>query len=395
MAQLGSLNTGRMRGMIEERMGRIDQRSVITDQDVLLQQYEEDRELRWRADAPGRVDEEEVVYAYVSSAARDVSAWPDPARYQVALVEELDNIIEATLVQASFPLVFPTVGATSNLLRFSFAPHAVVQTVTIPVGTYSGPALALEMMIQMNQLVHAALIPLTFTINYKTGFVVDATGALASGINQFRVAFDDSRQMFRFQFVDSSELPVAAPAFALHLADVATEAAADDVFVALGFNRAAARLAGVSAAGSIRLTNQAAGAFSSGASVDQRYSYSIFGDQAADLSGPCALVLDIPQLNDNDVATLVSASTEFNLGACFGLVYTKSPPHMADKILEINSTSYPVKKTYRGGRSRVRQLSINVRRVDGSLVDFRGAEHCFTLRLTVKRTQPLRAVFAR
>jgi hypothetical protein len=390
-----SLNAARMRGMIEERIGRIDQRSVVTDQDVLLQQYEEERELRWRADAPGRVDEEEVVYAYVSSAARDTGVWPDPARYQVALVEELDNIIEASLVQGSFPLVFPTVGATSNLLRFSFAPHAVVQSVAIPVGTYSGAALALEIMIQMNQLVHAALIPAVFTMNYKTGFVVDGTGKLAPALNQFRVAFDDSRQMFRFQLVDSTELPVAAPAFALHLADVNSEMAADDVFLALGFGRAAARTAGVSANGFIRLTNQAASPFGLDASVDQRYAYSIFGNQAADLSGPCALVLDIPQLNDNDVATLASASTEFNLGACFGLVYTKSPPHMADKILEINSTSYPIKKTYRGGRSRVRQITVNVRRVDGSLVDFRGAEHCFTLRLVVKRTQPLRAVFAR
>lgn len=383
----------RLRTSLVARLAALEERSdrrCAGDEDGRFERERDATAMQWREDEPGKKDEEETVYVYVSSAARDRDAWPSPSQYQVSLVSELDNIIEASVIQASFPLTFATVETGANALRFSFAPHAAVSAVTVPPGTYTGDALALELMVQMNQAVHAALIPGTYTVDFETGFLRDGTGALAPGINQFRVRFDDSRSMFRFQLVDAAGLPQAAPAFALQVAK-----AGGDIFTQLGFPLAQVAAQGVSAGAYYYVANQGGSAFSTSASVDQRYAYSLYSTEAADLSGPCAFVLDVPQLNDNDIGLIASASTAFNVSNCLGLVYTKQPAYLSDRILEFNNSSYPIKKTYRDGRSRVQALNINIRRINGALLDFRGADHCFTLRFVVKRTQPLKPIFTR
>lgn len=371
---------------LEERAGR----RCHGDEDGRFEQERDAAAMQWREDEPGKNDEEENVYVYVSSAARDQAVWPSPSQYQVSLVAELDNVVEASVVQASFPLTFATVEAGANTLAFSFAPFAAVSTVTVPPGTYTGDALALELMTQMNQSVYAGSIPAPFTMDFSTGFVRNALGNLPPGNNQFRVQYDDNRSLFRFQLVNDQQLAQNAPAFALHALKFG-----GDIFAQLGFPPAQVAAQGVSSGAYYYLTNQGTTAFSTAASVDQRYAYSVYSTAVADLSGPCALVLDVPQLNDNDLALISSASSAFNVGACLGLVYTKQPAYLSDRTLEFNNSSYPIKKTYRAGRARIQALNVNIRRVNGALVDFRGADHCFTLRLVVKRTQPLKPIFTR
>ena len=376
------------------RLKELDQRAGLRysgDEDGRFERDRDAAALKWREDEPGKNDEEEVVYLYISSAARDLAAWPSPSQYQLALTAEVDNLVEASVVQASFPLTFSTIDSTSNSLTFSISPFTAPWTATVPPGAYTGEALALELMIQMNQTRHAALIPATYTMDFTTGFVRNGAGALAPGLNQFRVAWDESRLMVRFQQVNDTELAIAIPVFALHVA-----AAGGDIFSLLGFPAALVAAQGTPSGAYYLLKNNGSTSFSTAIATDQRYTYSVYSSDAVDLSGPCALVLDIPQLNDNDLALVASANpADFNLGACLGLVYTKQPAYLTDRILEFNNSSYPIKKVYRAGRGRVQALNVNIRRINGALIDFRGADHCMTLRLVVKRTQPMKPVFTR
>ena len=356
--------------------------------------YERERDaamLRWREDEPGKNDEEEVVYVYISSAARDLVAWPSPSQYQVSLTAEVDNLIEASVVQASFPLTFPTIESTSNSLVFTLSSSATVYTVAVPPGAYTGEALALELMAQMNQVLFAAFIPVPYHMDFTTGYLRNIANVLAPGQDQIRVAWDDTRLMMRFQLVDDAELPQSSPTLTLRVLK-----AGGDIFPLLGFRASLVAAEGTLVGAYYQLNNAGGTSFSTAASVDTRYAYSIYSVDAVDLSGPCALVLDIPQLNDNDLAFVVSSNpADFNIGACFGLVYTKQPAYLSDRILEFNNSTYPIKKVYRSGRGRTNTLNINIRRINGVLVDFRGADHCMTLKLVVKRTQPMKPVFTR
>lgn len=131
-------------------------------------------------------------------------------------------------------------------------------------------------------------------------------------------------------------------------------------------------------------------------SVDQRFSFSIYGDHYADLRGSWVIVLDIDPLNDNDIAYLEEGpDKKFQVGNCMGFVLAKDPAHSGEGMLEINTTGYPIKKEYRMGRSRINQLKVTLRRPDGTIYDFGGLDHFMALRLVVKRTQLDKPVFGR
>ncbi len=116
-------------------------------------------------------------------------------------------------------------------------------------------------------------------------------------------------------------LVVASPVFALHVAK-----AGGDIFPLLGFPAALVAAQGTPSGAYYLLTNSGGTSFSTAVATDQRYTYSVYSSDAVDLSGPCAFVLDVPQLNDNDLALVTSANpADFNIGACLGLVYTKQP----------------------------------------------------------------------
>jgi hypothetical protein len=360
-----------------------------------------------------RKQEQDYVYVFVSSAMRDSIAYPSPGYFSLALTSEIDNIIKAELVQASFPLTDPTVNSDNYVVRYSFAPHtgAAVQEIRIPQGSYKGAALAAEITRQMNQnLYAAAFLADTYIADPATGLVWDpATNAIPVGLEQFKVSFNESRQEFIFQYIDDDELPLSTPVFALHVQvpriddQQVDRYLTDDLYSLLGFNRLQwfQNSTYDASTNTYYILNTAStpfnGLFGVSTSVDQRYRYSLSSDEAADLRGNIAVVLDIAPLNNDDTAQIQDASETgvLSLGEYFGFVLLRDPAGVGDRMCEMTNNSYPIRKYYRNGVSRVNNLILRMRRIDGTIYNFGGNDYYLTIRLTVSRTQLPKPVFAR
>jgi len=337
---------------------------------------------------------EDLVYLLISSSTRDKVRWPNSAQFTITLDEEVDNIIKAEMVQASLPIIDPAINDSNQIIRYSFAPHATVNTVSIPTGTYTGAELALEVQTQLNLDRHAALITGgANTMDFETGYIVNGVGALEPTIEQFKVTYLAARNMFVIQNVDDSEVVLGSTVFALHVKGLAATGflrdRADDIFVNLGFERATFVAQGTYHAGSdtYYLTNtQGDPVFGDPfAGLDARYIFGLHSNQAANLRGDLALVLDIDPLNDNDITQVEEDQHELNLKDAFGFVILPDVSVTSTRTFGITSNSYPVKKVYREGRSRVKQIKVTHRRMNGSIVDYQNADHFMVLRLTCRR----------
>lgn len=397
-----------MRRALQNRMTTLESVNNNSNQpiseDVRFERFMDQRNLDFRKDEKGKNDDEELVYLYISSAVRDKRQFPSPGKYKVKLDSEVDNVVEAALVQASFPLTDPTVNSKNNKVRYSFAPFNNPSTIEIPIGSYKGESLAIEIMRQMNQDLFAAQIPAPYIINDDGQVVEAATGNMPAGIDQFRVTWILSSRKFVFQMVDDTELPQATQ-FALHIQPLPTSTQQpwrtfnDDLFTLLGYDRLLVQEEGVLDAGSqtyylVNTVNSPN--FGPAADVDKRFENSVFGNQYSDLRGSWVIVVDIDPLNTNDIAFVEEGPDQrFQVGNCFGFVLTKDPAHSNEGMLEINTSGYPVKKIYRNGVSRFNQLTVTLRRPDGTVYDFGGLDHFMAIKLTVKRTQPNKPVFGR
>ena len=395
-----------VRKYISQRKSDLDECSdwARADEDSRFDATMDKLVLDWKVDADGTEEEIQSVYLYFSSAVRDRSTYPSPGQYLVSLDTEIDNIIESSLIQASFPLSDPTVNRTNNKIRYSFVPFLVIETIEIPIGSYKGEALAIEITRQLNQSKFSTQIPAPYLIDSSNGSVVDATGILAPGEEQFKVAYILSSRKFVFQLIDDAGLPVNTD-FALHIQPLPTDKQQpwtsfnDDLYSLLGYNRDI--VASVATYEPISKTYYLQSTvdyedFGPALSVDQRFSYSISGNQYSDLRGSWVVILDINPLNTNDiVCTKPGPDKRFSVGNCFGAVLVKDPAHSSEGMLEISTMGYPCKKYYRNGRSRVSQLLVTLRRPDGTIYDFGGLDHFLALKLEVKRTQPDKPVFCR
>lgn len=417
----------------KESVGRI--REHLTERLETLNEYKNDRcrtneesytaykeyeALTWLADDnPDRGQEQEFVYLFISSAMRDPYAFPNAGQFKIQLASEVDNIIKAELVQASIPLVDPTINTANYIVRYSFPPHTgagVVQEIMVPVGSYLGQNLAPELTRQLNQsLFPAQLLANTYIIEDETGVVLDAgTGNPPVGVNQFYVTWNESSQRITFQMIDDQRLPTNAQVFAIHVqprpdgAQTPYRFLNDDLYEVLGFNRIdfeerASTLSQYDATTDtyyLRNTDTDTlfnGLFGVGTSVDSRYRYSVHSNQAVDLRGNIAVVLDIDPLNDNDIAGVTdSAGTgALTLSDYFGFILLRDPAAVTDRMAEITNNSYPIRKYYREGRSRVGSLNVTMRRPDGTIFNFGGVDFYLTIRLTVTRTQPPKPMFTR
>lgn len=397
-----------MRQALQNRMSTLGDRQDYMNQpiseEVRYERFMDQRSLDWRKDEKGKNDDEEFVYLYISSAVRDKQQFPSPGKYRVKLDSEVDNVVEATLLQASFPLTDPTVNLSNNKVRYSFAPFNNPRTIEIPVGSYKGETLAVELTRQLNQDFFAAQIPAPYIIEDATGKIVEAaSGNMPAGVDQFRVAWIAASRKFVFQMVDDTELPQATQ-FALHIQPLPTSLQQpwrtfnDDLFSLLGYDRTLVEQQGTLDVGSqtyylVNTTNSQY--FGPAADVDKRFENCIYGDHYSDLRGSWVIVLDIDPLNTNDVAFVEEGPDQrFQVGNCFGFVLSKDPAYSQEGMLELNTTG-TVKKIYRNGVSRFNQLNVTLRRPDGTVYDFGGLDHFMAIRLTVKRTQPNKPVFGR
>lgn len=398
-----------MRRNLENRLRQLEENEEDRpiDEDMRFLEWQNNSAKQWLVDNEenGRMVEEETITLFISSAMRDRKVWPDSGEFRVTMDEAIDNVIKAELIQASLPLTDPTVHSDNNAFRYSFPPHTTVQTVYVAYGAYQGIELALELQVQLNQDWHSArIIAGTNTMDFATGFLVDGTGAMEPAINQFRVQYNRPMHRFIVQIVDNDLEPVPAAVFAVHVQfpgktiGVARKRA-DDLFEVLGFNRDKWGAEGVPhpASGTSYITSDTASAvFGPAADVDSRFAYSLHSNQAADLRGSLAIIIDIDPLNDNDVLRPSdTASGQVNISELFGIVYTRDPSFVADRIIEINTNSFPVRKHYMDGRSRVKDLYVRMRRPDGSIIKFAGIDYYMTIRLTVKRVRANRPMFAR
>ena len=396
------------------------QSRCATGADSSYEAYKDYEALTWLADDnPEREQEHEFVYLFISSAMRDPIRFPNSGQFKIALSGEIDNVIKAELVQASIPLVDPTVNRDNYIIRYSFPPHtgAAVREIMIPVGSYLGTQLGPEITRQLNQDLFAAQIQAnTYIVDDETGLVLDpATGEPPVGVIQFRCQFSRARQRITVQMIDEDELPTNATVFALHVQprpdpskQVPFRFMNDDLYEVMGINRilyqnqaeALGQYDLVSDTYYIRNTDNDPyfnGLFGDGATVDTRWRYSVHSNQAVDLRGNIAVVLDIDPFNDNDIARVQdSAGTgALTLSDFFGFILLRDPAAVTDRMAEINNNSFPIRKYYREGRSRINYLSVTMRRPDGTIFNFGGVDFYLTLRLTVTRTQAPKPMFAR
>jgi hypothetical protein len=402
----------KMRGHLKSKLRSLESsrgnRVVQTDEDVKLQNYKDSVHLDWMEDNKDRYSEEERKYLYLSSITRDKTRWPNPGEYMIQLDSEINNVIKADLVQFSFPLTDPTVNTTNQIIRYAFSPYTTVNEVVIPVGSYLAADLALEIMKQMNMSYHNAdILAGTYFIDETTGFVVDGAGALpADPYPQFRVKYVQASHKYFFQIVDASEYPLATPTFALHIgASSASKqqqsyrSQNDDLWDVLGFDRTKAAEVGTynAATDTYYLVNTTAYTdFGPANDVDKRIAYGLNSSRVAELRGGQLLVLDIDPLNNNDIGHVRDTPNQgFDVGQCFGMVLARDAATVADRMLDVSNGSYPIQKYYRDGRSRIRSLKVTIRRLDGSIFDFGGADHFMAIRLTTKQTQPGKSVFTR
>ena len=213
-----------------------------------------------------------------------------------------------------------------------------------------------------------------------------------------------SSRKFIFQLVDQNSLAVNT-SFALHIQPLPLSNQQpwrnynDDLFSLLGFDRNIVEKEGLYDMTSdtyylISTTNYSL--FGPSNSIDQRYTNSLHGNQYSDLRGSWLIVLDIDVLNNNDIAfPQPGPDNRFDIGDCFGVILVKDPAFSNEGMIEISSGSYPVKKYYRNGKSRIKELLITLKRPDGTMYNFGGLDHFMALKFQVKRTQPDKPVFCR
>ena len=381
-----------LRKFLKKKMALIEDvknyREESPNPEVLLENFTDQEALDFRKEEKGKSDDEENVFVYVCSNKRDKTVFPLPSFYKFELDAEVDNVVQANLVQANFPVIAENI--MDLKFYFSFAPFTVLQMVSIPNGIYKGVALATEITRQMNQILHSvSILAGTYYIDAATGSVFDSgTKALPVGVEQFKVSFLLEFRRIIFQLIDDTG--VSSTPFAIHFSLIGILSTSGGPGESMGFSYDAIKKEATfePVSQTYYLASDSPNSFVTLANVDQRFSYSIRGNQSPNQRGRLVIVLDIDPINGDGVVT------GFGLGNAFGVIPIK-PSFCNDGILEINSTSYPVSKVYRNGLSRIKQLTIRLMNEDGSLFDFDGQEHFMTLRFTVKRTQPMKPMFCR
>lgn len=391
----------RMRSHLKGKLDILDNSALSkdVDQDVLFEKFDEMRFVDWLADKEGREHEEEVHYLYVSSDSRDKTRWPSPAEYNIRIDGELTNIIRCDLIQYSFPKTEPVVNSSNSTLSFALSPYSSITEITIPDGNYNGTTLAREIMSKMNiELFSTELLAGTHYVD-TAGHVRVLADQTYAAANQFSVTYSLSDNEFTFQLLEATGFKVdPAQAWALYVepkAGALTTTNPSDIFEILGFNRDQVAQDATYDAGSGKyqlLSDTAYTNFGPAASADTRIAYSLSSSQASALEEPIALVLDIEQLNNNDVSQTIADSTSFSTSACLGVLFSDGD---STRRFEESSLSVPIQKYYRSGKARINHLNVRLRKPDGTLFNFGYADHYFTLKFVMKRTQPLKSVFAR
>jgi len=364
------------------------------DEDILFQNQQAREHLNWRIDDKNREEESENTYVYVSSALRDKNIFPESSFFQVKFDSEITNIIECRIVQGNFPLIDPIISSNNNKFVFSISPFAVNQEIFISEGNYLPIELALEIQIEMNtKLFQTQILANLYYIDYESGFCFDSgTKARVVGLTQFQVKFYKNNFKFVFQMVDADNFVDVAAIFGLVF-----KANDNQISNNIGFDFETIEKVGIydPLNQTYRIKNDTVySEFGGGFKIDQRKSMALFSNEAAELRGNKFVVVDIEELNNYDQEFVKSNEKEFNIKHCFGVIPTKNP--LLGDTMEFSNSNLPsIHKYYFSGISRLNQLTIRIRRADGSIVNFRNFNYFFTLQFKIKKSQAFKPVFAR
>ncbi len=364
----------------------------------------------WQKEDKYRESVQVEKWLYIDSSTRDLDAFPLSGHFEVELQGEVDNIAKVNLVQAKFPMTDPAIRPGNNTLRFSrnaLDAPTLVSVIEIPTGSYKGEALALEITTQMNMdLFSAEILAGTHVMDFTDGLVYTTPGNLLEPLC-VQCLFVSDRQMFLFRVLDGNADPTNTETLHLLIKPVVKNTGTwvsqvDDIWDILGYSRLEARRVGLP----ILFEGETyffissdvnTSAFGGGPDdLDIRYDYALRSSQASKTTSADYAMLCIDTLKDND--TVLVKDGPYNrqpISDIFGKIYFKDAAYTPEASIEINNMTFPCRKNYREGVSRVSRLNIRLYRPDGTIFSFGGRDWSMTLALIVKETSAPRATFAR
>ncbi len=342
--------------------------------------------------------EEATVTAYINSARRDAAAFPSPGQFLVKLQNNIANITSVAVVQAKIPLTERAVRPGNQLLSFAVDvgyPPATVLTVTIPAGSYNGEELALEITTQMNlALFQDEVVAGTAFMQYQTTGKVFADDQFATLLPyNVDVTYFPPRDLFAFQVWDEDGRPTGDRALTLYVQAVESGdyyQQVDDIADVLGFSRVHAASVGQLDADSGEYALNSffeTTEFGGGENLlDLRYHYALCSSVACETKSPDYAILSIDALNgpSEQVRVMDGPVRKLFAGDFLGIVYLRDASSGHELSVELNSSTFPIRKSYPNGISRLGSMLVSLYRPDGLLFDLNGVDWSFTLVFTTR-----------
>ncbi len=101
----------------------------------------------------------------IDSRDRDLHLYPNPARYDVTLDEEIEDVTSVELMCADVPMVSHTVSTRNNVINIaSFDGSSTTASAQIDIGTYTKEELA----VAVEQALNSAVGSVAFAVRYHT-----------------------------------------------------------------------------------------------------------------------------------------------------------------------------------------------------------------------------------
>lgn len=351
--------------------------------------------------------QEKKVTLHINSAVRDPLVHPNPGDFVVYLQEEITNVTEAQIVQAKITLTEPgiTYGRNDRILfglEAAAAQPATIYDCRIPPGSYHGLDLERELRIKMNLAYHLVAITAgTKFMNYENGLVYDDDDATIQSSVNILIVHYPPRDMFVFQVVNATNIPVVSPVLYLYVRQVDKKwdyhDQIDDPWDVLGFDRAIAVRDGTFDArtGSYFIRSDytaPSGGF--GGRTDSQYDYrwrhTLSSNLAASTKSADYAIVSIDALNDGaDIVKVVPPPiNKLYTGPMMGLIYLEDSSATRELSTESSSKTFPVHKVYTSPIPRINRLGVRLFRPDGQIMGFNNADWSIVLLLTVLVAAP-------
>lgn len=274
-----------------------------------------------------------VMYLVVDSRARNYDRYPTPSQYRVDLPRKYFNVTDIRIVSAELPITFYSFCAASlSNTSMTVAVNGTSKTVTIPDGNYDGTSLSLALQTALNAAFAQPTLTTFFTVTIDPitlAMTISCSGGVTTSLA-----------------VDTTTALATGPRADWGLA------------YNCGFPR------GVVTSGVVGAT---AG------------SMSVTGTQAVNVNTETYVLMCIDGLDNVDVAGLYGSGqsnkcfAKVTLNGSSGDVIYFDKPHLTHNRLN------PPRDIVR--------IDTSWRFADGTLVDWKGCEHSFTLEITCTETR--------